>query len=242
MFPPGELVPAALRHDDVHVWRAALDVEPRRMALLLPLLTPEERTRAARFRLARDRDRFIAGRARLRLLLGRYLAVPPAEIRFRLGPHGKPALEWPARRIDLRFNMSRSSGVALYALAVGREVGVDVERVTAADEQVAETAFAPAEMTTLRELPPSLRTDAFFACWTRKEAFVKARGDGLSFPLDRCEVSLAPHMPAALLAVRDDPAEAGRWSLHSLRPSDGYAAAVAVEGRGHGLSCRTWEE
>jgi 4'-phosphopantetheinyl transferase len=138
--------------------------------------------------------------------------------------------------------MSRSSGLALYALAVGREVGVDLERVTAADEQVAEAMFAPGEVAALRGLPPSIRSDAFFACWTRKEAFIKARGEGLSFPLNGFEVSLAPDRPAALLAVHDDPAAAGRWSIHSLPAPDGYAAALVVEGCGGRLSCWTWEE
>jgi 4'-phosphopantetheinyl transferase len=166
----------------------------------------------------------------LRAILGRYLGSDPRRLRFHSNHYGKPSLAEPAGW--LRFNLSHSGGLALVAVTLDHELGVDVEQVRAdlAGLSIAEQFFSPAEVATLRALPEPDRLQAFFNCWTRKEAFVKARGEGLSFPLKRFDVSLAPGEPAALLATHDDPAEAGRWTLHALSPGPGYVAAVAVYG------------
>jgi 4'-phosphopantetheinyl transferase len=234
--PPAalELSPA-----DVHVWQLALDVDPPTLAALERTLSADERARADRFHFRRDRDRFVAARGTLRTLVARYLGLGPAELRFAYGPQGKPRLAGDDDA-ELRFNLAHSEGVALLAVTRGRAVGVDVERVRPerATRDVAERFFARAEVTALRAYPPDEWAAAFFACWSRKEAYVKARGEGLSFPLDAFEVSVRPGERAVALRVPGDPAEARRWSLRELRVGPDHAAAIAVEGDGWQLTQR----
>jgi 4'-phosphopantetheinyl transferase len=220
--------PARLGPGEVHVWAARLDLPlpPGRLALL----SEDERARAARFHFERDRRRFVAARALLRELVGSYLATDPAAVRFIHGPRGKPALAAPAD--ELRFNVSHSDEIALLAFARGCELGLDVERereLPEADE-IASRYFSPAERVALGRLPADERARAFFRCWTRKEAFIKATGDGLSRPLDSFDVTLAPGEPARLLRVADDPDAAGRYWLGALEPAAGFAAALVVDG------------
>lgn len=235
--------PIPLQSCDVHVWRAALSLQAPWLPNPSQILAADECERAAHFRLPRDRDRFVAARIVLRVILGHYLSIAPQEIRFSYGPHGKPALATEHAANGLRFNLSHSSGVVLIALARGREVGVDVEyiRPNLEYDQLAVQFFSPAEAAALRALPAERRVAAFFACWTRKEAYVKARGDGLVYPLDRFTVSLAPGEPAALLSVDGDALEGSRWSLYDLVPAPGYAAALATEGQAR-LSEWRWPE
>ncbi len=246
--PPPPTAELALPRDEAQVWCAALDGAAERRALLWPLLSADEQERARRFRFDRDRDRFTVARGLLRHLLGRYLGVDPARLRFAYNAHGKPALEDPQPDAPGKecpqFNVSHSAGLALYACAREAAVGVDLERRRPLSDmaQVAARFFSSREQALLRALPPERRLDAFYACWTRKEAYVKARGEGLSLPLDRFSVSLAPGEPARLLHVEDDPRgeQVARWSLHDLAPAAGYAAALAVEGHGRRLVCRRW--
>jgi 4'-phosphopantetheinyl transferase len=228
--------------DQIHVWRAVLDQPPSRALSLLETLAPDERARAGRLHFARDRDRFVVGRGVLRAILGRYLAMDPGSVRLSYGAHGKPALAPETDQTTLCFNVSHSDGLALYALAHGRGIGVDLERIRpdVDIERIAQRFFSLAELARLCSLPAVSRTDAFYACWTRKEAYLKARGDGLSLPLDRLEVSLHPEEPAVLLSAPGDPGEASRWSLLDLAPAPGYAAALAVEGRGWRVACWEW--
>jgi 4'-phosphopantetheinyl transferase len=196
------------------------------------LLSGDETRRANRFHFGRDRRRYVAGRATLRVLLGRYLDRDPASLRFRYGAHGKPALGSLPGEPDVRFNLAHSEDLALLAFARGREVGVDLERMRPLPvvERIAETAFSCQERAKLKRLAPEQRQAAFYAGWTRKEAYVKARGEGLGLPLGQFDVSLAPGEPAKLIEVRGAPREAGRWTLMALDVAPGYAAALAVEG------------
>jgi 4'-phosphopantetheinyl transferase len=224
---------ARLAEREVHVWSALLDRPPDVVETLRRLLSRDELARAARFHFERDRSRFAVGRASLRLLLGRYLAEPPGSIRFSYSSHGKPALLPPHDTIS--FNLSHSEGLALYAVCRGHEIGIDVEQIRRepARERVPEHFFSAGEVETLRALRPQAQAEAFLSCWTRKEAFVKARGDGLTLPLDSFDVSLAPGDEPRLLRTAWDPAEAASWSLHDLSPSfPGYVASVAVRGAG----------
>ena len=224
--------PLTLDGATVHVWQARLDQFAEQQDRLLGLLSADERERAERFHFARDRSHFIVARGLLRTLLGRYLDSPPGRLSFSYGPYGKPTLSGEDDGRALRFNVSHSHGVALYAVARGRAVGVDVEYVrdNMVGESIAERFFSAREVAALRALPAEVQPLAFFNCWTRKEAFIKARGEGLSFPLDQFEVSLNPKEPAALVSIRDDPREASRWSLQALPLEEGYVAALAVEG------------
>ena len=202
-------------------------------------LTADERQRAERYIFQKDRTHFVVARGLLRVLLGCYLRQEPLHLRFIYGPHGKPALATDTGGVALRFNVSHSHGLALYAITRGREVGVDVERIRpkVAQEKIAERFFSPREVTVLRALPTPLQATAFFACWTRKEAYIKATGDGLSLPLDQFDVSLAPGEPAVLLRTAWDPQEVACWALQDLAPAPGYRAAVAVAGHDWRLTC-----
>ena len=241
-WEPGPPRPA-LAGGEVHVWRAWLDADDAIVAALRGLLAPHERERADRFHFPKDRRHFTVARGLLRTLLARYTGRPAELISFDYNKYGRPALAVGEPAEDLRFNVSHSKGLALYAFARGREVGVDVEflRGEFAGEEIAVRFFSPAEVAALRALPAAERTRAFFACWTRKEAYIKAHGLGLSLPLDGFDVSLAPGEPAALLGTRHDPAQSERWTLRELSPAPGYAAALAVEGRDWRLSCWSWE-
>jgi 4'-phosphopantetheinyl transferase len=225
--------------DEVHVWRSALDLETSYLLKLQQTLATDERARADRFKFRSDRERFMAGRGVLRTILSSYLDRKPSELRVGYGPYGKPELVAEGPDEPLSFNVSHSDGLALYAVTRGRRIGIDVEglRRDLANEQIAERFFSPGEVQMLRSLPGDQRTEAFFACWTRKEAYLKARGEGLAFRLDHFDVSLAPGRPAALLRVEGALEEPLRWSLRELSPAPGYVAAVAVDGDGYRLKC-----
>ena len=226
----------------VHVWRAPLEAPVSTVEDLSGMLCDDERRRADGFRFRRDRDRYIMGRATLRRLLGRYLNADPRQLRFRYGAHDKPALAPECGGDTHRFNVSHSHGLGLIALTRDREVGVDLEwmRPEVAIEELARRFFSPAEVAALFALPASEREEAFFACWTRKEAYIKARGEGLAIPLDQFDVSLGRGKPPAILSTRWDPGDASRWTLRSLHPGSGFAGAVAVEGHGGHLACFQW--
>lgn len=233
--------PPALDEDAVHVWRIALAVPDAEHAERAAVLAPDERARGARFHFERDRRRWTAARGAVRALLAGYAGVPAASVAFRVGPHGKPALDGPAARAGLDFNVSHSGELALCAVTRARTVGVDVEAIRPdfATGEVARRFFAPAEVAALEALPPGERAEAFFACWTRKEAYIKARGTGIALGLDRFEVSLAPRGPAVLLATYDEPAAAKRWRLVALTPGKGYAGALVTDGPVR-LACWQW--
>jgi 4'-phosphopantetheinyl transferase len=228
-----------LRADEVHVWWAALDHPEDVVRAWRGLLSADEAARADRFHFPRDRGRFIAGRAVLRILLSGYLHCDPAGLRFGYNAHGKPAL---AGAEGLEFNLAHSHGLALYAVTSGRAVGIDVEHIREdlAGAEIAERFFSRAENAVLRDLPAGQRREAFFRCWTRKEAYLKATGRGLSVALDSFDVSLAPTAAPALLAVRDDPGEVKRWCFRNVDPAPGYVGAVAVEGHGWALTSGPW--
>jgi 4'-phosphopantetheinyl transferase len=210
---------------DVRVWRIPLDPGSARLDAAWAWLASDERERAGRFRFDRDRRRYVAARGALRELVGREIGLEPDRVPFVYGPQGKPAVEG-----DVRFNLSHSGEVGLLAIARGVKIGADVEAIRAdfATEEIAERFFSEAERVALRRLPVDVRTAAFFACWTRKEAILKGVGGGLLLELDRFDVTVAPDEPARLLASRDPAVDASLWKLVSLDAGAGYAAAIAV--------------
>jgi len=215
--------------NEVHVWK--IDLKAPGLSENQETLSKDEKARAARFRFHTDGDRFIAARSSLRTILARYLWTRPAELKFGINPFGKPHLVGSQDKLGLRFNLSHSHEIALLALARNRDVGVDIEfmRRDFATDEVAERFFSRSEVNQLGSFASELKTEAFFNCWTRKEAYIKARGEGLSFPLDQFDVSFAPDAAPALLANRRDAREVSRWSFQALTPAPGYAAALAVE-------------
>ncbi len=238
--PPGDL---KLSDNEVHVWRASLEPSLSVIQSLQQILSEDDVIKAHRFYFEKDRHHFIVARGLLRTLLGRYLAVDPGGLRFCYNSYGKPALDLPSDKSRLNFNLSHSHSMVLYAFTLSREVGIDVEymRPNIEYEQLAASSFSPFENAVFHALPAEIKPQAFFNCWTRKEAYIKARGGGLSIPLDQFDVSLVPGEPAALLSSREDTQETERWLLQELAPGTGYAGALVVEGRGWDPYYWQWE-
>ncbi len=210
----------------VHVWKIALD-RPERVPVLEMLLSSDEVERAQRFHFERDRRRFVVARGTVRLILGHYLGVPAAAVKFAYGPQGKPALATPCDKIEI--NISHSHELALLALTRRRHLGVDVEHIREDLDwlPLTERFFAPVEVRQLQALPERERRVGFYRCWTRKEAYLKARGDGLLLALDSFSVSVGDSEKVTLKTL-DDPEEAVRWSLMNLPLMRAYVAALAV--------------
>ena len=216
--------------DEAHVWRASLNQNRSTILKMSTFLAPEERGRAEKYFKAIDRDHFIIARGVLRGILSTYLRVPPNEIKFIYNEYGKPAIHDNQNYCALNFNLSHSKDLALYALACGRRVGVDIEyiREEFATLDIAERFFSKDEVKALKAAPEELRTEAFFNCWSRKEAYIKAIGMGVSYPLDGFTVSLAPGAPA-LLNVSADESEPTRWRMYAIIAAEDYASALIVE-------------
>ncbi len=215
----------ALPANEIHIWRARLDTGDEERERLAALLSKEEMARAHRFVFPEHRNHFVVGRGKLRELLGAYLNCPPDKLEFEIAQFGKLSL---TDHPEACFNLSHSGGLALYAFALSREVGIDVEKFRAefASEAIADRYFSLQERQQLRELPEQLRREGFFLCWTRKEAYVKAHGAGLQIPLDSFDVSLTPGEPETLRSMDSE-----RWTLRAFTPEPGYAAAIVGEGK-----------
>jgi 4'-phosphopantetheinyl transferase len=228
--------------NEVHVWRIGLDAPDDAVRRVEHTLSADEQARADRYHFPRDRARFILGRAGLRACLARYLGIEPADVRFQYGPEGKPGLALEGTPQGLRFNLAHSAGLALLGVARDRELGIDIEALRPMDDAdgVAARICSARELADYRALPDSERLLAFFRCWTRKEAYVKALGRGLSMALDRCQVSLRPGEPPRLLEVDGNPAEVERWSLCELHPAPGFVGTLVAEGRGWTIRC--WDD
>lgn len=219
--------PPPLRPNEIHVWQSCLVVDSSSQSLLRSHLSEDENERAARFKFDRDRDRFITARGTLRALLARYLRKQPRDLQFLLGRAGKPALAPESAGGTLSFNLSHSQDVAVFAFGWNRNIGVDVERVRpdVGYEDIAHHHFSGREIQSLAALPPQQRVEAFFLCWTRKEAYIKAGGSGLQVPLDSFDVSLEPGTPARLLGGVDS-----SWRISSFSAGNEYPVALVYDG------------
>jgi 4'-phosphopantetheinyl transferase len=228
--------------DEAHVWRASLNQDVETIANLAALLSEDERQRAVRYHRSVDRDRFIAGRGILRKIISAYLALSRGELRFTYNEYGKPAVLDDQNDRALYFNLSHSGELALYAVTRGRDVGIDIEYVREdfATLEIAEHFFSKDEVAALKSLSAGERAAGFFNCWSRKEAFIKAKGLGVSYPLDRFTVSLAPGDSPSLLKVDDDEREATCWQMYDLKPGAGYAAALIIAEPPVTLKQRRW--
>lgn len=237
--PDGFLPP-----DEVHIWQTALTVPKNGMDSLRQLLEPAEQERASRFKVEHACDEFMISRAFLRQTLAVYLKIGASEVRFRTTLHGKPELDGGN---DLRFNLSHSGGVAIIAIVRGREIGIDVERIR--DDvnalELADRFFSEPEVAWLRSRPIADRSSSFFACWTAKEAYVKAHGEGLSLPLS--DFSVIPRRNTSelpweklQLEVFGNAEESKRWSMWQLNLGPKFRAALAVEGGNCRLRLGQW--
>lgn len=231
----------SLGAEEVHVWFAFLDDLMPCLGSFLATLTPDEIERAGRFHFQKDRDQYVLARGLLREILSCFCGIHPGKLRFRYGAHGKPALIVERANADLRFNLSHAQQAVLCAVTRDREVGVDLEqlRENIGDRGLEERFFSPREAAALTRLPCDEWHKAFFTCWTRKEAYVKAKGEGLSMDPRSFDVfdsrDLAPR-----LCIENDPREAARWALVDLDVPAGYIAALAIEGDAHRVICQTW--
>jgi 4'-phosphopantetheinyl transferase len=218
--------------DEIHLWRVRLDQPAEVYRACLDTLTPDESERAGRFRFDRHRQQFVIARGALRAVLSQYLDRPPSQLRFVYSPFGKPEVEGEEGSGCLRFNLSHAEGVALIALTRGREVGVDVEvvREEFPGMEIAEHFFSGREVEALRALPEETRAAAFFLYWTRKEAYIKALGEGLSHPLRQFSVSLADGETRVLAEPEGVAPEASPWIVKGLSLGGSHAAAVAFRG------------
>jgi 4'-phosphopantetheinyl transferase len=224
LAPPDQL---KLGQREVHIWRTSLDQSTETVTRLRGLLASDERSKADRFWFEKDRRHYTVARGVLRELLSRYLAEPPEAFHFTYSGYGKPSLD----STNLKFNLAHSGQVAVYAFTLIGEVGIDVEfiRPEFTGDEIARRFFSNTEVNSLNEVTQETRHLAFFNCWSRKEAVIKAKGLGLSLGLDQFDVTLAPGEPAALLRTLWDEAEAERWSLRAIDVGEEYAAAIAIE-------------
>ena len=232
-FAPRSVADTALPAREIHVWAVALDPAPAIVERLTKSLAADEWERARRFRFERHRRRYLVGRGALRALLGGYLGIAPGEVAFSYGPRGKPFLAGPAATASaLSFNLSNSHELALVGFLRGPEIGVDVEFMKPMPdlEQIAERFFSESERLALRGLPAPQKPEGFFNCWTRKEAYLKAVGEGLAAPLDSFDVTLLPGEPPRMLTLKGDAERAARWFFRCFRPERDYIGALAVEG------------
>jgi 4'-phosphopantetheinyl transferase len=238
--PPADV---ALPSNEVHVWRAKLYQSDPLVDELSSVLSPDEKERANRFQYDRDKTRFIACRAILRIILSRYSGVNATHLEFEYGTHGKPSLK---RRTDikapLRFSSSRSDSLSLFAVTLNREIGIDTEHIRPVSDrdEIVDRYFTTRERIIYRLLAPDQKQSAFFNAWTRKEAYLKAIGVGLNQPLRTVEVSLEPGEPARLLRVEGNARQAAAWSLYELSLDTDHAGVVAVKGC-CGLRLWKWE-
>lgn len=216
-----------LASGDLHLWYGSLD-DPR-FVNLSSFLSSDEQMRAARYLDPVVGRRFSVGRGLLRLTLGHYLKLPPESLIFEGGGQRKPHLNHPSGMSDLGFNLSHSNGMILIGVAQGRQVGVDLEYIRPIDQplKLAKRFFSPAEAAKLALIPESDQQAAFFRCWTYKEAYIKARGGGLSIPLDSFEVAFGPDETPGLLHCADDDSQ--RWQLVAITTISSYASAVVIE-------------
>jgi 4'-phosphopantetheinyl transferase len=230
-----------LSEDEAHVWRADLALNECFQNSFLKLLSPDEKNRAKKFRFAKDSQNFIVARGILRSLISKYLEINPAEVSFRYSDFGKPSI---ANNHSLQFNISHSQNIALFAFTKKFNIGVDVEFVNPDVEvkEIAASFFSKNEIKNLLALPEQQQTLGFFYCWTRKEAFIKAVGEGLSFPLDKFEVSVEPNKPVKLLATYRQPKDVSKWSIYSLSPEANFVGGLVIEGLVEKVKCWRWQK
>jgi 4'-phosphopantetheinyl transferase len=228
-FPRYPLPPRlALAASEVQVWTIPLDPPAAEVERLTRLLASDEHERARRFRFDVHRRRYIVGRGALRRLLGAYLGAEPAGLRFGYGPRGKPNLpDWPG----LGFNLSNSEDLALAGFLSDREIGVDIEYLKEMDdfETIATRFFSASEVQALAAVPAERKKEAFFNCWTRKEAYLKAVGEGLAAPLNSFDVTLTPGEPPRMLTLEGSAQRAAPWFFHHFLPAPNFIGALAIE-------------
>jgi 4'-phosphopantetheinyl transferase len=236
---PGQL---QLSEDEIHIWASCLDVARTALTVFAASLSKEERIRAKKYRFRRHQYRFIAGRGLLRAIVSQYLHIDPAKLVFEYNSHGKPEVTRQFNSSGIHFNLSHSDDMALFAVTIVGPVGIDIERLRLIKDagELVNWFCSPRERELFQNLDSREKQRAFFHLWTRKEAFLKATGEGISRLLNQVEVSFRPREPAQLIAVLGESKRATRWSIHGLSPAPGFVAAVAIQAKNVRLRCWKW--
>jgi 4'-phosphopantetheinyl transferase len=216
-----------IERGELHVWKAFFSEHKKNIEDFLRILSKEELHRARKFHFQKDSEKYIIGRALLRWILSQYTSIEPQDIEFTYTPYGKPVLQ---NSRNFNFNVSHSNDVLLVALTADADVGIDVEyiREDFNNEDIADQYFSQTEAAALRVLPECDKALGFYLCWTRKEAYIKAKERGLSLSLKQFDVSVSPGDPPRLLRTTFDRSESERWNLYDLTPAENYAGAVAI--------------
>ena len=232
-----------LKSGEIHVWSAKLETKEDQIHQFSGLLSQDELERSKRYYFKEDRNHFIAGRGILRIMLGGYLNIEPADVCFTYSTYGKPSVSEEQNASRLFFNLSHSYGFGLYAFSYCGEIGIDIERIRPDHytETIASEILSQKEIAALSTLPSEQQEKSFFACWARKEAFLKACGRGLSLAPQKIEVSMTAGGPSALLSIEGDCSKASLWSLRDLDAGQGYAAALAVRRHECKVKCLRWD-
>jgi 4'-phosphopantetheinyl transferase len=227
---PGSTGEPHLEPRAVHIWAAPLDLAAESIRDLESLLSPDELERAGKFRFPHLRNRYVVARGSLRVLLGRYLERDPAALEFNYSSRGKPDLNGQGME-PLHFNLAHSHDLALIAVTRAVPVGVDVERIRPMRDadRIVERFFSAREAEAFRNVPAAEQDAAFFSLWTRKEAWLKATGDGISESLSKFEVTFLPADEPRVLAIAGDTAAGAAWSLCALNPASGFVGALALQ-------------
>lgn len=235
--------PDDLGNGEAHLWIVALDLVPERLTDYRSVLSADERARASGFLSEVDARRYMAARASLRSLLGAYGGIEPGRLRFTYDRFGKPGLGGDVAAASVSFSVSHSAELGLFGFVREHRIGVDLEQIRAGIdvESLAKNHFCSNEFQKLRSLSSDEQLEAFFRCWTGKEAYLKGRGEGVSYGLDRVEVSMSPGEPATVLRALDDPDVSRHWTLEHLAPAPGYLGAAAVETDSVAFKCFQWE-
>jgi 4'-phosphopantetheinyl transferase len=232
----------AIAKNEIHVWSAVMDAHINDVELYATLLSAGEKRRAARFHFEKDRTRFIVCRGILRILLGAYSRQEPTRVRFRYNKYGKPSMKAGDKKKAFFFNVSHSGGGALLAFSKTIPLGVDLEEMRSRPDfaSMVQRFFSPAEAAEFLSLPEKVRPEAFFNCWTRKEAFIKGKEKGLSLGLDQFDVSMRPGEPARLLRTAYRESDVRDWSLFDVPVTGGFKAALAVKSKKAKISIFSW--
>lgn len=241
-WPPSSNTPP-LADNEVHVWAAPLDIAPGVLEKFRATLSPDEQERAAKYKFEKHRNRYIVARAVLRKILGNYLHAEPAALRFDYSTNGKPSLTPDFASTGIHFNLAHTDDLALIAVTRIGMIGIDVESVRPVKEMDALVArfFSAHESELFQNVAVDQKPAAFFNLWTRKEALLKATGEGITRSLSLVEVSFLPGEPARLLAISGDSTEAAGWTLRELSPAPGYTGAVAIQAQNISVRCRKWD-
>ncbi|MBN2040683.1 MAG: 4'-phosphopantetheinyl transferase superfamily protein [Spirochaetes bacterium] len=234
-------MPAILKGNEAHIWLVEINKQVRELDYYASILTSDEKKRSSRFVFEKDRNRDIINRAVLRLLLSKYIKIDPGRINYNYNKFNKPELSHPVNN-ELKFNLSHSGNLIIYAFSLRREIGIDIEKKRELNDAdgIISRFCSEQEKSEYFSYPAEERGNIFISCWTRKEAYIKARGEGLAFPLNNFTMTLAPDKSPALMHVKDEKAEEKRWSFYNIIVPDDYNSTLAIEGNNIKLLYYKW--